>query len=185
VPDVVNNVLAFLVNALFDIYLIILLLRILLALVQANFYNPFSQLIVSLTDPLLRPLRRLIPSYQRLDVAALVLLFVVKVIQLILLALIANIPLSLGPLLGIAIVQLLELLIYIYIFAIFAQVIISWFTLNQRQGRYHPAASVLHSLTEPLLGPLRRMLPVVGMLDLSPLVALLVLNVALIVLRSF
>src|SRR5437667_3742564 len=85
--NVVGDVSAFLINTLFDIYLIVVLLRILLAAVHADFYNPFSQLVVSLTDPLIRPFRKILPSMGGVDVAGLVLLLVLKLVQLTLLAL--------------------------------------------------------------------------------------------------
>ena len=182
-PDVVNNVLAFLINTLIDIYLIVLLLRILLAAVRADFYNPLSQLIVTLTDPLLRPLQRAFPAFYGIDSAAMLLLVILKIVQLMLLALVAGLSLTPVSLLAISVVQLLELLIWIYIISIIALAIMSWFHASQGRS-YHPVFTVLQSITRPVLDPLRRIIPATGMMDLSPLVAVIILNVLLVILRS-
>lgn len=179
--NVFTDVAAFLLTTLFDIYLIVMLLRILLAITKADFYNPFSQLVVSLTDPLVRPLRRIVTNAGNVDVASIVMLVILKLLQLALLSLIAAIPLSPLTLLRFSISQLLQLLVYIYIFSILIQAVMSWFVMGS--AARHPLIPILHSLTEPLLKPLRRRLPIGRFqIDISPLIALLILNVILIVL---
>lgn len=182
-PDVINNVMAFLINTLIDIYLIVLVLRVLLELVEADFYNPLSQFVVSLSDPVLKPLRRFFPAKRGIDIAALIFLISLKIMQISLLALIANVQIGPAALVKIVVVQLLELVLYIYIFSLIAQAVLSWFVMSQGGG-YHPLAAILDNLTRPVLRPIRRILPTVGMIDLSPMAALIGFYVLLIVLRS-
>ncbi|OBS08147.1 YggT family protein [Acidihalobacter prosperus] len=172
----------FLVNAVFSFYIIVVLLRFLLALVRANFYNPISQFVVTLTNPPLKLLRRIIPSVGRIDSASVVLLIALQIAEIYLTAWLQGITPPLLPVLLIALRELLVLLVYVYIGAIIVQALLSW--VSPMGGGYNPVAGVLDSLTAPLLAPLRRVVPLIGMIDLTPLVALLLLNVALILVRN-
>lgn len=168
----------FLIGTLFSIYITIVMLRVLLAWVRADFYNPLSQAIVKLTNPPLVPLRRAIPAIGKVDTAALVLLLALKVAQLYLLALLGGGQVPIVLILYASLVQLVELCIYIFIFALIVQAVLSWVS----PGYGNPLASVLHTLTEPLLRPIRRIVPPAGMIDLSPMVAIILLYALLIVL---
>jgi YggT family protein len=179
---VASNVLVFLVHTLFTLYIAALMLRVLLAIVRADFYNPLSQFLVTVTNPVIVPLRRAIPSVGGLDTASILLIIALKMVELWLLALIVGAVPGLPALIVVAIVQLAELLIYIFIFALIVQAVISW--VAPTQAYENPAVSILHDLTRPLLQPVRRILPPVGMVDLSPLVLIIGLYVILIVLRS-
>ena len=181
--NVTTNVSVFLIHTLFSIYLVIVVLRLLLAWVRADFYNPLSQFLVKATNPVLIPLRRIIPSIGSIDTASVVLILSIKFFELMLLATITGKSFTFTVLLVSAILQVVELVIWIFIFAIIIQVIMSWVSPGM-QYYQDPAASLLHSLTEPLLRPVRRLLPPVGMVDLSPLVVTLCLYVILIVLWS-
>lgn len=181
--NVTTNVSVFLVHTLFSIYLVIVVLRLLLAWVRADFYNPLSQFLVKTTNPVLVPLRRVIPSIGSIDTASLVLILGIKLLELMLLAMITGKAFTFAALLILSLLQIVELVIWIFIFAIIIQVIMSWVSPGA-QYYHNPAASLLHSLTEPLLRPVRRMLPPVGMIDLSPLVVTLCLYIILIVLWS-
>ena len=171
----------FLVEAVFGLYIIALLLRFLLARVRADFYNPFSQFIVRLTDPPLKPLRRLIPGVLGIDWALITLLLVVQALEIGLIAWLfaGRIPAPPG-LAALALAHLLKTLIYIYIFIIIVQVIISW--LNP--GTYNPVTVIMHQLSEPALTPVRRLIPPAGGFDWAPLVLMIILNLALILLVS-
>jgi YggT family protein len=158
----------FLVQVLFGLYAALVVLRFLLQLVRADFYNPLSQFIVRATKPLLNPLRRFIPGVSGMDMAALVLAwFVLAVEQLAILGLAG---VGLQPLAAalLAIPELISLIINIFLFAVLIQVIISWIN----PGSYNPAISLIHSLTEPMLGSVRRRMPEMGGLDLSPMVVM-------------
>jgi len=159
----------FLVKVLFGLYATLVVLRFLLQLTRADFYNPLSQFIVKATKPLLNPLRRVIPGVSGIDVASLVLAwFVLTLEQLAILAL-AGAGFQLAGAALLAIPELVSLFINVFLFAILIQVIISWIN----PGGYNPAIGLIHGLTEPLLAPVRRRLPNMGGLDLSPMVVML------------
>jgi len=169
-----NNVLVFLIEFLFSIFVYAVLLRFFLQCVKADFYNPFCQMIIYITNPILRPLRRIIPGFFAIDIAALVLAYVVTLLQLLLVAWIALIP-TLGDwytILLTALVKLILSVINLYIWLIIVRAITSWFT----QARYNPAIIALHQLTEPLLNKIRSTIPVTKSgFDFSPIIVLLVL----------
>jgi len=159
----------FLVKVLFGLYATLVVLRFLLQLTRADFYNPLSQFIVKATKPLLNPLRRVIPGVSGIDVASLVLAwFVLTLEQLAILAL-AGAGFQLAGAALLAIPELISLFINVFLFAILIQVIISWIN----PGGYNPAIGLIHGLTEPLLAPVRRRMPNMGGLDLSPMVVML------------
>jgi YggT family protein len=159
----------FLVQVLFGLYATLVILRFLLQLTRADFYNPLSQFIVKATKPALNPLRRIIPGVAGMDLAALVLAWLVITVEQ--LAILGLSGLGFQPLaaLLLAIPEMVSLIINIFLFAILIQVIISWIN----PGSYNPAISLIHSLTEPLLGPVRRRMPSMGGLDLSPMVVMI------------
>lgn len=176
----IQEILVFLINTLFNLYISFLMLRLLLGLARADFYNPISQFLVKVTDPVIKPLRRFIPPIGKIDTAAIVALVGFKVIELFLLALVTGgsfaasfIPFVIG--------DLLRMLVWIYIIAIIIQVIISW--VGNSYG--NPVVPLINSLTAPLYRPVRRLIPPIGMIDLSAFVVLLLLQIALILIRSF
>jgi len=159
----------FLVKVVFGLYATLVVLRFLLQLTRADFYNPLSQFIVKATKPLLNPLRRVIPGVSGIDVASLVLAwFVLTLEQLAILAL-AGAGFQLAGAALLAIPELISLFINVFLFAILIQVIISWIN----PGSYNPAIGLIHSITEPLLAPVRRRMPNMGGLDLSPMIVMI------------
>ncbi len=172
--DYLSNPLEFLISTLASLYILALLLRFLLATVRADFYNPLSQVLVKLTNPVLKPLRRIIPGWGGVDLASLLLMLVLQMLTLALVALLRGAALHPLGLILWSLAELLALTINVYLGAIFIQVIVSWVNPNT----YNPAISLLHSLTEPLLAPARRLLPPLAGLDLSPLLVLLALQFA-------
>jgi YggT family protein len=168
-----TNPLDFLISTLFSLYIIAVMLRFLLGVVRADFYNPISQFLVRITNPLLVPLRRIIPGIGKFDTAALVLLLILQLLSLAAITLLHGGNILSFALLAAAVIELIVLMINVFIFAIFVQVILSWIN----PGTYHPANSLLHSLTSPVLGPIQRLIPPVSGLDLSPLFALIGLQV--------
>ena len=167
--DYLANPATFLVQTLFELYILVVLLRFLLQWVRADFYNPISQFLVKATAPVLRPMRSLIPGFGGIDLAALVLAWLLKTLEIVLILLVRG---SDDPLWGAffwALPELVALLINIFLIAILIQVIMSW--LNP--SAYNPAVSLLYSLTEPILRPARRVLPPISGLDLSPMLAMI------------
>ena len=172
-----GDALNFLIRTLFDLYIIVVALRFLLQWVRADFYNPLSQFLVRATNPLLRPLRRIIPGYGGIDFASVILMLLLKAAEISILGLVAagRIPAPLG-LLVLSLAEVLRLLIYIFMFAIIIQVVLSWVN----PGAYNPATVLIYRLTEPLLEPARRLIPPMGGLDFSPLVVLILLQLTII-----
>ncbi len=164
----------FLVETLFGLYIFALMLRFLLQWLEADFYNPISQFLVKLTHPPLRQLRRLIPSIGRIDTASLVLMLALQALDIYLVSALQQFQIGPASLGLAAVAQLLELLYDIFFFSILVSALLSWFA----PGGYNPAIALLYSLTEPLLRGVRRALPPMGGVDLSPLVALIVLQFA-------
>lgn len=169
-----GNPAEFLINTLFGLYILAIMLRFLLAWVRADFYNPVSQFLVKITNPVLMPLRRIIPSAGKVDTSSLVLMLVLQMISLGLILLMRGAPLDIGKLLIWSVAELFGLLLNIFLFAIFVQVILSWVN----PGTYNPAVSLLYSITEPVLRPCRKLIPPVSGMDLSPLVALIAIQLA-------
>lgn len=178
--DALQNVGVFLVDTLFTLYIGAVLIRFLLALARANFYNPLSQFLVKITNPVLAPLRRLIPPLGKLDTAAVVLALGLMILKVFLLVGIQGDSVNFVTVIVFSVVELLRMVINIYIFALIIQAVLSW--VGNSYG--NPLADLLNSMTDPILRPIRRVVPTIGMVDLSPMVAILLLYVVLIVLRS-
>lgn len=160
-----------LITTLFDLYLMIVILRVWLQLARADFYNPFSQFVVRATNPLLKPLRRIIPGVGGIDWAGIVLAIIVAAVRWLLIMQLTNgfVYWSAVPLLGIlTVIKQAGLLLY---WILIIRAILSWVS----QGR-SPIEYVMMQLTEPFLAPLRRIIPPMGGLDLSVLVLFVLLN---------
>lgn len=169
-----GNAANFLISTLFGLYLLAVMLRFLFQLTRADFYNPVSQFIVRVTNPLLLPLRRVVPGFAGIDLASIVLMLVLQVLELSLTYWISGYSPHLVGLCVLAIGKLLSLAFNVFFFSILVQVIISWVN----PGAYNPITSLLYSLNEPLLAPARRLVPPLSGLDLSPLVVIIALQLA-------
>lgn len=170
----VGNAATFLIQTVFGLYILIVMLRFLLQWARADFYNPVSQFIVKATQPPLKPLRKIIPGIGGLDMAALIFMLVLKFVELWLVTGLLGMSPQIGGLAMLSIAELLGLLINVFIFSILIQVIISWVN----PGMHNPVMGLLHSLTEPLLGPARRVIPPISGLDLSPIIVIVCLQLA-------
>jgi YggT family protein len=163
----------FLITTLFDLYITLVMLRLIMQRVRADFYNPISQFIVKVTNPPLIPLRRLIPGWAGIDIAAIVLMLALQSIAFTLLLLLRGSALGPFVIINLAFAELVSMAFNIFIFAIIIQAIISW--VNPA-GHYNPVSAILRSITEPLLRPARRYIPPISGIDLSPLAVLMVLQ---------
>ena len=164
-----TNPLVFLIQVIFGAYIMVVMLRFLLQLVKADFYNPVSQFVIKVTSPPLRPLRRIIPGIGGVDVASIILMWMLKSLELALIMVIGGLGTSLLPALAWSIPELISLFINVFLFAILIQVIVSWVN----PGGYNPIIGLLNSITEPLLGPARRIVPPISGLDLSPMLVMI------------
>ena len=167
-----TNAIQFLIQTIFGLYLIAVMLRVLLQVTRADFYNPVSQFLVKVTNPPLIPLRRLIPGFMGVDFAAIVLMLIIKMVEIFLIVLIKGVSVNIAGIIVLSIAELLRLLINIYFFAILIQVVISWVN----PGTYNPAISLLYSINEPLLRRARRLIPPISGFDLSPIVVIILLQ---------
>jgi len=158
----------FIVKVIFGLYATLVLLRFFLQWVRADFYNPLSQFIVKATKPALNPLRRIIAGFSGIDTASLVLAWLVITAEQLAILAITGLGFQLLAAALLAIPEMISLIINIFLFAILIQVIVSWIN----PGSYNPVIGLIHSLTEPLLSPVRRWMPDMGGLDLSPMVVM-------------
>ncbi len=169
-----TNPLIFLIGTASSLYILAVMLRFLLQTVRADFLNPISQFLVRATSPVLNPLRRAIPSISGVDTASLVLMLILQLVALYLIFLLAygQQP-PLGPLTLASVGRLIGLVLNLYTVLILVGVIISWVNPTAT----HPGLNLLHQLVGPVLRPIRSFLPDMGGIDLSPLVALVLIHV--------
>ena len=163
--------LIFLIRIVVGLYITVLLLRMLFQLVRADFYNPASQAIVKVTSPLVMPLRRVLPPLGAVDSASLLLALLFQVVLLCVVLLLKGVELSWLAVGVWSLFGLLHRLIDIYTVALFVVVIVSWVAPHV----YNPIVTLCNQLTNPLLRPIRSVVPPVGGLDFSVMIALLIL----------
>jgi YggT family protein len=163
------NAVSYLVGALLDLFITAVMLRLLLQWVRADFYNPVCQFLVKVTNPALLPLRRVIPAVGRLDTAAVVLMLALEIIGVWIASRLGASPLAPAQILLFSISKLLATVLMTYFFLIIAAVILSWVGAQVR----HPVVPLVFQLTEPVMRPIRRVIPPIAGIDLSPVFALI------------
>ncbi|MEH6557811.1 MAG: YggT family protein [Oceanicoccus sp.] len=177
--DALRDIANLLIQTLCQLFLLALMMRVLLQLARADSYNPVSQFLIKVTQPLLKPMRRVIPSIGKIDTATIVAIVLIQMLTTA--ALVAlqgySIPNPLYLLIW-GVLGAIGMLVNIYFIAILASIIISWVA----PGSYNPLILLLHQLTEPVMAPFRKILPPMGGLDLSPIFVFLTINVLQIVL---
>ena len=171
-----STALNFLLNTIFNLLTLLFLLRFFLQLFKAPFNNPLSYMVVSLTDFAVKPARRIIPSWGRIDLYTLVLALLTQFLLQLSLLWLRDVPLSLvgngiwPSLIGMSFLGLFRTTLDVFFYAILLQVILSW--VNPQS----PISSVLNNLTKPILAPIQRFLPAAGGMDFSPVVALILIQ---------
>jgi YggT family protein len=170
-----TNAGVFLIDILFGLYIFAVMLRFFLQIVRADFYNPLCQAIVTVTNPPLRPLRRYIPAVGGIDTASVLLMLFLQLVSSYLVVTLLGVSPSFPGLLLSAVAELVSKSLYLFIFAIFIQIVISWVA----PGTYNPVVGVIDSITTPLLRPARRLLPPMGGIDLSPMLVIIGLYLGL------
>ncbi|MFC1751010.1 YggT family protein, partial [Pseudomonadota bacterium] len=155
----------FLIEAVFGIYMLAVLLRLVLQLARADFYNPICLFLVKVTNPPLKPLRRIIPGLAGLDMASVLLLVALQMLKLFLITLTAGIAIGPAGLAVLSIGELIALLLNLYMVSILIQVILSWVG----PGGQNPVTAILYYINEPVLRKARRILPPISGFDLSPI----------------
>ena len=174
-----TNALIFLVNTVFGLFVVVLLLRFYLQWVRAPYRNPLSMFLQALTDFMVRPARQIVPGLWGLDLATLALAWLVQLVEVLLVLQIKGY--GLGPAAGqafaaaalLALVLLVKIGLYIVAVAVIVQVVLSWL------GPYSPLMPLANSMTRPFLRVFQRRIPPIGNVDLSPLFALVVIQLLL------
>lgn len=165
----------FLIDTVIGLYTLVVMLRFLFQLTGADFYNPISQTVVKLSNPPLVRLRRVVPSLPGIDTAAVVLLLILEMCRIAGINLLSGHSPAIVGLVLLSVGELLKLAIYIIIFSIFIRAMLSWFS----SAGYTPVLRLMHTFTEPVLKTFRRLLPVTGGLDFSPIAVFIVFMVVL------
>ncbi len=175
-----SEILSYLIQTAISLFMLAVLLRFLLQLVRADFYNPISQFLVKATNPVVIPLRRILPGFGGLDLASLLLALVLQMLAIVTLLALHSLGVpSVIALVLWSVLSLVGLLVKIYFFALLAMIILSWVA----PGSNNPAILLLYQITEPVMAPFRKLLPPMGGLDLSPILVFILINVIQIALR--
>ncbi len=176
-----NEIIVYLLQTGLGLYLLLVMLRFVMQLANADFYNPISQFVFKATQPLVGPLQRFLRPFGRFDSASLTLATALQAAGIMLILALNNIaspnPLTLFLWSAIGI---LGLLLKIYFFALLASIILSWIS----PGGSNPAVYLLYQITEPVMAPVRKLLPPMGGLDFSPILVFIGINVLEIVVRN-
>ncbi len=173
--------LVFIINTITSLYLLVLSLRFWMPWLRADFRNPLAQGILRLTSPLVIPVRRIVPSFGRLDTATILVAFIIQYLTIVLLLLILGTSADIGPIAVTALVKLTVLSVYLFVYAIFIRIILGWIS----PGSVNPATAIITMLTEPVLRPFRRLVPPMGGFDISPIFAIILLIAITIVVNGF
>ena len=161
----------FLIDFVFNIYLMVVLLRLWLQFARADFYNPFSQFVVKATQPIVAPMRRILPSIGRLDTATFVLALIVAGLKIVTLnVVLGGSGLNIMSVVILSFVIVIKEILTLVMYVLIMRAIMSWVS----QGN-NPMELVLSQLTEPMLSPIRRRMPEMGGLDLSMMVVIVLL----------
>jgi YggT family protein len=165
-----NNALIFLLQALFSLLTLAFLLRFYFQMTKVSFQQPAAQVIITLTNFAVKPLRRIVPSFKKLDLSTLLLAYLTQFLLNICVILLKGFPLLIAgetiwlTILAVALIGIVSLSITIFMYAVLIQAILSWV------NPYTPVAPLLNNLTHPILSFLRRFIPLAGNIDLSPLI---------------
>jgi YggT family protein len=163
---------SYLIGTLIDLYVSAILLRLLLQWVRADFYNPMCQFLVKVTNPVLVPFRRLLPSIGPVDTASIVVMLLLQMFGVFLVTALGLATLTPLQIVVYSCIKLLMMLLLTYTVLIIVSVILSWFGGRAR----HPIGPLIYQLTEPVLRPFRKVIPPIAGIDLSPLFALIAIR---------
>ncbi len=168
-----DNAVIFVVSTLVNLYIIAFILRIILQWQRADYRNPMVKFILTVTNPLVLPLRRYIPSAYGLDTSSLLVAVGLKAAEFaLLLTLFCDATPSLIQILGMTGLGLSRTVLNLYFFVILVSVILSWVST----GGYNPTAQLVGQLAEPALKPFRKLIPPIGGIDLTPIFAIVAIQ---------
>ena len=168
-----QNGLTFIVKTLLDLYIITFIMRFILQWVRADFHNPISQFFVRVTNPLVIPARRIVPSLAGLDTASALIILILELgVTLVLVNTVCMNDASVLQVIGLAVLRTMYMILRVYLFVLLIYIVLSWVS----SGGYNPASYLLSSIAEPILKPFKRFIPSIGGFDLSPVFALIVIQ---------
>lgn len=172
-----TQALAFLVETVFNLFILSALVRFWMQALRAPARNPLAQFTMAVTDFAVKPVRRVVPGLFRLDLASLAVAWMAQAILLAILALLEGVPLTAGTvvsaLLFLAVVKLVRLTVYIVMGAVLLQALLSWV------NPYHPVAPFFEALTRPFLRPFQKAVPPIGGVDITPVLVLIACQLVL------
>jgi YggT family protein len=166
-----QQALLFLVRTLADLYILAFVLRFVFQLIRIDYDNPLAQTVVHVTNPLVVPARRMLPSIRRVDLPTLIVIVALECVATLLLLLIVRYVPTAPQFLAMVVLRLVGLVIWFYIVTLFVYVALGWFAA----GTYHPMLSTLSGIVAPVLRPVRRILPPIGGMDLSAILVTILL----------
>jgi YggT family protein len=172
---------AFIIETLLALALFVVMARLLLQWTRADFRNPLCQAVVRITNPLVLPLRRVLPPIGKIDTASVVAVLLVATVDVA--CIFALHSSGIPPLLAwihMVLIEVARTLLWTYLYAIFLYALLSLIA----PGGYSPLQSLLTTLCEPVLRPIRRLIPAVAGLDLSPMWAIIAIYAILILIRA-
>jgi YggT family protein len=176
-----TQALIFILKTLTHLYLLLLLLRFWLPVLRADFRNPVAQGVLRLTSPLVVPLRRFVPAIGRVDTATVLIAFTIEYLLILLLLTLSRVTPQFVPIAVTAILDLAVLSLNMFFFVILIKIIMSWVAPHN----YNPVTAMLTTLSEPILRPFRRLIPPIGGLDVSPILAIVLMQAGIIVLQTY
>lgn len=171
-PDSLSNIELYLINTLFDLYLIVLSVRLILAWVRANYFNPITRFIIKVTQPLVSPVRRILPTYWGFEFSTFFWIVIFELIKILLISMIVSNGFNLSILLIFALLGSIKMILTVFFYAILIGSIMSLLTPG-----YTPLSEVLMQLSSPILKPLRRLIPSISGIDITPIPALIILQI--------
>lgn len=169
-----SNPLIFIIDTLFFLYMLVVALRLMMPWIHWPSNQPLTQLVIRATQPLVQPLRKVLPAVGKLDTAVLVLLVLIALLKLVLISALQGVVPNILALIPYTLAEVFSLFITLFTVSIIIEVILSWLT---PPGSYNPMTELLVRLNAPLLNPVRQRMPDMGGLDLSPLVVIVGLQV--------
>jgi YggT family protein len=174
--SVAHDALLFLIQTVFDLYLFILVFRAVLAFVGANYFDPITQLVIRLTAFIVHPIRGILPNYRRIETSTFVIIYVLELIKYTLISFLNSHSVSISSLLIVSVADILKLILQILLYAIIFQAILSWIQPNS------PINRMLYKITAPILHPIQRVIPRIGGIDITPIPAIILLQLLMIML---
>lgn len=172
----ISNAATYLIDVLLGLLLLIVVLRFMLQGVRADFRNPIGQFIIRFTNPLLVPLRQIIPGRGTFDIACAILAFIIAFIKIWIITAISGFSFAISGLVLYTLADLLKLVVYVFMGAVIIRIIASWIA---PQGSYNPLMAAVYALSEPVMAPARKLIPPLGGLDLSPIAVFIFLNLTI------